>query len=1213
MRVVEGRSGSRLRVWIGVLVTVLMVAAFTPAVLSRSTMSAKSQTIPAGVSSKAVVLAGAGHFAPPHSDSGYDANGNGLFDFLLVNASVQITAPGNFTVSGTLHDANNTLQIYNLTSAGLPAGPANLTIWFDGRPINQSGIDGPYTVDLVLFNENFSLLDFGTHTTQPYSHLDFDPVPAFMTPPHPDSGQDTNANGLFDLLNVDVQVQVNVPANYSASAFLHDASFTLTLFTFASVFLPIGPGSIRVSFPGGPINQSGIDGPYTVELQLYESATGLPLGTNTTTTQAYSHLAFDPIPAFMTPPHSDSGLDTNGNGLFDFLNVDVQVHANLAENYTVNGFLHDANFTLTEFASGSAFLPIGPGSVPVSFPGGPINQSGVDGPYTVELQLSEAGSSVVLGMNTTTTQAYSHLAFDGPAPVTPIQSSPAVTTPTIDGMITSGEWNDSTLVNLTAISGNTLPAYLLVKNSPTMLYMAYDAVGDTSLSSNDAAALSFDTGNDAVPSNGHEDQFVQGGFGGNPSDQSHWVYNSSLGFWSVEDAPYNPGLPNHTGLASAWGYGSSPALGANHRMYEFAIPLALLGSGPNQTLGFFGGAQQSPGVVDTPTFRYSLWPIFAGGPIPLGSYGDLIVAGAGGGDTTPPTIAINSPASGAIIPVNSITLNWSASDTGTGLDHFELSLDGGTPIRLDANVSGYTVSAPSDGNHTVQVTAFDGANNSAAASVTVTVDTTPPVLSIIYPVAGAVLATGTVTVAWAASDATSGLDHFELSLDGGAVTVLGPTEGNHTFAGLSQGSHTATLVAFDLAGHTTAVARSFTVDTIAPSITLSAPAAGYLSTGNVVVTWTASDNNGLARIEVSLDGGAPIALGASATSTTLTGVSDGPHTIRVQAFDLAGSSASDSVVVTVDTTAPTASLTAPTSGQLFGTSSVQLTWTASDATSGIDHFEVRLDGGTPINEPAGTATYTFTGVSDGSHTLALRAFDGAGNTILASVAVTVDTTVPIASLTTPASGHLFGTSSVQLTWTASDATSGIDHFEVRLDGGTPVTVAAGTATYTFTGVSDGTHTLALKAFDRAGNTVLVSVAVSVDATAPTVSIVGPASGAVIPSSASTVTWTAGDATSGIDHVEIRVDGGTAQTVSAGATTYALSGLSDGTHTVNVTVVDKAGHSSSKSVSFRVDTSFVSPSGPYGILGLSSIIVLIVVALLAVLLILRRRRRPRAPT
>ena len=1212
MRVVEGRSGSRLRLWIGVLVTVLMVAAFTPAVLNGSTMSAKSQTIPAGVSSKAVVLAGAGHFAPPHSDSGYDANGNGLFDFLLVNASVQITAPGNFTVSGTLHKANSTLQIHNLTSAGLPVGPANLTIWFDGRPINQSGIDGPYTVDLILVNETSSLLDIGKHTTQPYSHLDFDPMPAFMTPPHPDSGQDTNGNGLFDLLNVDVQVQVNVPANYSVSAFLHTANSTLALFAFASVFLPIGPGSIRVSFPGWPINQSGVDGPYTVELQLYESSTGFPLGSNTTTTQGYSHLDFDPIPAFMTPPHPDSGEDTNGNGLFDFLNVDVQVHANLPDNYTVNGFLHTANFTLAEFASGSAFLPIGPGSIRVPFAGGPINQSGIDGPYTVELQLSEAGSSVLLGMNTTTTQAYSHLAFDGPTPVPPIQSSSAVTTPTIDGVITSGEWNDSTLVNLTAISGNTLPAYLLVKNSPTMLYMAYDAVGDTSLSSADAAALAFDTGNDAVASNGHEDQFVQGGFGGNPSNQSHWVYNSSLGYWSVEDAPYNPGLPNHAGLASAWGFGPSPALGANHRMYEFAIPLALLGSGPNQTLGFFGGSQQSPGVADFPPFRYSLWPVFSLGPIPLASYGDLILAG-GGGDTTPPSIAIDSPAPGAIIPVNSITVNWSASDVGVGLDHFDLSLDGGAPVTLDANVTSYTVSGLSDGNHTVQVTAVDGAGNAASTSVSVIVDTTPPVLSITYPTAGTVFGSTTVAVAWSASDAASGLDHFELSVDGGPVTVLGPSEVNYTFTSLSQGSHVATVVAFDLAGHSTAATRSFTVDTAAPTIVLSAPAAGYVSTRNVLVTWTASDNVGLDHIEVSLDGGAPVTLAASATSYTLTGVPDGPHTISVLAVDLAGSSTSDSVDVTVDATLPIASITTPISGQILGTNSVMLTWTASDATSGIDHLEVSVDGGVATSLAAGTTSYPFSGLSDGSHTFRLRAVDRAGNSATTDVTVMVDVTKPTASITSPAASAYLASHSVVVRWTAADPTSGIDHYSVAIDGGAALTVDATATSYTFSGVADGPHTIRLTAVDRAGNTVLASVSVTVDTVDPTISIVGPASGAVLSSSAPTVTWTADDATSGIDHIEVRVDGGSAQTLSSGATSDALSGLSDGTHTVNVTVLDKAGHSSSKSVSFRVDTSFVSPSGPYGIAGLTSIMLLIVVVLVAALLIVRRRRRPRAPT
>src|SRR3989442_16011115 len=105
---------------------------------------------------------------------------------------------------------------------------------------------------------------------------------------------------------------------------------------------------------------------------------------NTTTTQPYSHLAFDPIPAVMTPPHPDSGQDTNGNGLFDILNVDVQVQVNLPDNYTVNGFLYKGNSTITS-ALGSAFLPIEPGSIQVSFPRGPLNQSGIDGPYTVEL------------------------------------------------------------------------------------------------------------------------------------------------------------------------------------------------------------------------------------------------------------------------------------------------------------------------------------------------------------------------------------------------------------------------------------------------------------------------------------------------------------------------------------------------------------------------------------------------------------------------------------------------------------------------------------------------------------------------------------------------------------------------------------------------------------------------------------------------------------
>src|SRR5205807_8722563 len=102
-----------------------------------------------------------------------------------------------------------------------------------------------------------------------------------------------------------------------------------------------------------------------------------------------------------------------------------------------------------------------------------------------------------------------------------------------------------------------------------MLYMAYDAVGDTTMTADDAASLAFDTGNDGVGSNGHEDQFVQGGIGGNPSNQSHWVFNSASGLWSLEYAPYNPYLTNLAGLACVCGFVASPALCAELRMYDF--------------------------------------------------------------------------------------------------------------------------------------------------------------------------------------------------------------------------------------------------------------------------------------------------------------------------------------------------------------------------------------------------------------------------------------------------------------------------------------------------------------------------------------------------------------------------------------------------------------------------------------------------------------------
>src|SRR5512136_839378 len=79
--------------------------------------------------------------------------------------------------------------------------------------------------------------------------------------------------------------------------------------------------------------------------------------------------------------------------------------------------------------------------------------------------------------------------------------------PTIDGVLSAGEWANATTVDLSAIPGNLLRASLLMENDNTYLYIAYDAVGDTTVDPMDEAAVAFDTGHDAIMTRGAEDQF----------------------------------------------------------------------------------------------------------------------------------------------------------------------------------------------------------------------------------------------------------------------------------------------------------------------------------------------------------------------------------------------------------------------------------------------------------------------------------------------------------------------------------------------------------------------------------------------------------------------------------------------------------------------------------------------------------------------------------
>jgi len=174
-----------------------------------------------------------------------------------------------------------------------------------------------------------------------------------------------------------------------------------------------------------------------------------------------------------------------------------------------------------------------------------------------------------------------------------------------------------------------------------------------------------------------------------------------------------------------------------------------------------------------------------------------------------------------------------------------------------------------------------------------------------------------------------------------------------------------------------------------------------------------------------------------------------------------------------DISLPLISIISPTSGEILASSSVTTSWFASDTQSGIDHCQVKLDGRSWIS--TGTATnYTFTNVTEGSHMITVRAFNGAGNTSKASVSFSVDVTPPSISITSPANGSELKSSDVVITWSGSDETSGISHCEIRIDGGSWKNVGTQTS-HTLTGLNDGSHITDVKAIDKAGLTQIASV------------------------------------------------------------------------------------------------------------------------------------------
>ena len=277
-----------------------------------------------------------------------------------------------------------------------------------------------------------------------------------------------------------------------------------------------------------------------------------------------------------------------------------------------------------------------------------------------------------------------------------------------------------------------------------------------------------------------------------------------------------------------------------------------------------------------------------------------------------------------------------------------------------------------------------------------------------------------------------------------------------------------------------------------------------------------------------------------------------------------------------DVTPPTVAITTPTDGAVVnGTIPI-----SADASDDVTIRMVRfLIDGVFVSSRTGASPYSFnyntTQLSDGSHTILARAFDGAGHVATSTSIVTVangDTIPPTVSVDSPTDGSTVA-GLITLSATASDNV-GVAKVWLLEDG--VVLSTKTTPPYAIsvnTGLSpDGLHHFAARAFDLAGNSTRAGISVTfnnVDTTSPTVHMTAPADGATISGDA-TLTASATDNLA-LTKVQFLIDNVIVATITASPYTTSINTLlyTEGPHAIAAKAFDGAGNRSSDTIHVTV--------------------------------------------
>ncbi|EIB9284563.1 Ig-like domain repeat protein, partial [Salmonella enterica] len=531
-----------------------------------------------------------------------------------------------------------------------------------------------------------------------------------------------------------------------------------------------------------------------------------------------------------------------------------------------------------------------------------------------------------------------------------------------------------------------------------------------------------------------------------------------------------------------------------------------------------------------------------------------------------------------------------------------------------------------DGAYTLSVTVTDKAGNvSHSAPLTVNVDTHVTIDSIVL----------VNDSSFIGDNLTNEVrPHFRVTVPGDVNVVRlslndGKTWGNATQSAsgdweyiwpddVTEGKHTLTVEATDIAGNKATQMLEFIIDTTlsTPTITLDAVDDSGVAGDNITnektpgFTINGIDADASQVMVVVTHNGKSKELALTQVSgrwhfTPDSDWTDGNYTLTVKVEDKAGNmSQSSPLTVTVDTQTVISSIVLVNDSGIVGDKMTNNVHPHFRVTVPEDVNVVRLsiDGGTTWGNATQSAVkgiwnYNWpTDVGDGKYTLMVEAIDAAGNKATQTLEFIVDATlsVPTITLDTANDSGVAG-DNITNEKTPGFTINGIDADAIRVavqvtHNGTnqEVELTQIGGQWHFTPASnwvDGNYTLTVKVEDRAGNvSQSAPLAVTIDTQTEINNIVlvndtgmpdDNLTNALRPEFRVTVP-------EDVNAVRLSIDGGKtwvdAKKTSAGVWDYSwTTDITEGVHTLTVEATDIAGNTATRTLNFTVDTTLSVPT------------------------------------